>query len=662
MRILIVDDKSENLYLLEMLLKGGGYEVVAAANGAEALKKLHAQGFDLIISDILMPVMDGFQLCREVKKEEDLKGIPFVFYTATYTNKKDEDFALQLGADLFIRKPMEPDKFIEIVHGVLVDVKGDKIKPKEPTVKEEGAVYKLYSERLVKKLEQKMLDLEKAHEYIEHINSVLNAIRAVNQLIIVKKDRDSLLQKACDMLLDARGYDGAWLGFLSDGKNFAAVKGSGFGEALSRFRNDVVGGDHPPCIRNALAQKEKFVIVDRSRECEGCLLNNKHGGNEAAIVSVEHAGKLFGLLAVLLAPAVVLVEEETGLLIEVAGDIALALHSMEMEEVRKKAEEALQERVKELNCLYGLSKLVEQPGISVDEILQSSVDLISPAWRYPGITCARITLDDQEFKTENFQETTWKQSSSITLRGERIGTLDVCYLEERPQIDEGPFLKEEISLLDALAERLGRIIERKRMADALQESEVRYRTLFDGAAEGILVADTETKKFRYANPTICTMLGYTEEELKRMGVSDIHPKEDLEWVVSEFEAQSRREKSLTASIPCLRKDGTVIYVDVNTTPIEVDGRECNVGFFADITERKQADAALKARLQEIERLNQLFVGREHRMVELKQEVNELSERLGEPKKYKAPDEIDTLRHDFSKGERQKSVKNELGDR
>jgi len=662
MRILIVDDKSENLYLLEMLLKGGGYEVVAAANGAEALKKLHAQGFDLIISDILMPVMDGFQLCREVKKEEDLKGIPFVFYTATYTNKKDEDFALQLGADLFIRKPMEPDKFIEIVHGVLVDVKGDKIKPKEPTVKEEGAVYKLYSERLVKKLEQKMLDLEKAHEYIEHINSVLNAIRAVNQLIIVEKDRDSLLQKACDMLLDARGYDGAWLGFLSDGKNFAAVKGSGFGEALSRFRNDVVGGDHPPCIRNALAQKEKFVIVDRSRECEGCLLNNKHGGNEAAIVSVEHAGKLFGLLAVLLAPAVVLVEEEKGLLIEVAGDIALALHSMEMEEVRKKAEEALQERVKELNCLYGLSKLVEQPGISVDEILQSSVDLISPAWRYPGITCARITLDDQEFKTENFQETTWKQSSSITLRGERIGTLDVCYLEEKPQIDEGPFLKEEISLLDALAERLGRIIERKRMADALQESEVRYRTLFDGAAEGILVADTETKKFRYANPTICTMLGYTEEELKRMGVSDIHPKEDLEWVVSEFEAQSRREKSLTASIPCLRKDGTVIYVDVNTTPIEVDGRECNVGFFADITERKQADAALKARLQEIERLNQLFVGREHRMVELKQEVNELSERLGEPKKYKAPDEIDTLRHDFSKGERQKSVKNELGDR
>ncbi|MBN1763169.1 MAG: response regulator [Methanomicrobia archaeon] len=604
MRILIVDDKKENLYLLEMLLKGSGYEVVSATNGAEALEKLHTQGFDLIISDILMPVMDGFQLCHEVKKEEDLKGIPFVFYTATYTNKKDEEFALQLGADLFIRKPMEPEKFIEIIRGVRGDVKEGKIKPREPTVKGEEETYRLYSERLVKKLEQKMLDLEKAYEHIEHINSVLKAIRTVNQLIIVEKDRDSLLQKACDILLDARGYDGVWLGFLSDGKNFATVKGSGFEEALSRFRDDVVGGDLPPCIRNALAQEEKVVIVDRSRECkEGCVLKNTHVGKEAAIVCVEHAGKLFGLLAVLLAPAVVLDEEEKGLLIEVAGDLGLALHSMEIEEARKRAEEALQERVKELNCLYGLSQLVEKPGISLDEIFQGSVDLIPSALRYPEITCVRITLDDQEFKTENFRETNWKQSSSITLRGERIGTLDVCYLEERPQIDAGPFLKEEISLLDALAERLGRIIERKRMGEALRESEVRYRMLFEGAAEGILVADTEAKKFRYANPAICTMLGYPEEELKSLGVSDIHPKEDLEWVISEFEAQVRREKTLAASIPCLRKDGTVIYVDVNTTPIVIDGRESNVGFFTDITERKRLADERERHLKELELKN-----------------------------------------------------------
>jgi PAS domain S-box-containing protein len=592
MRILIVDDKKENLYLLETLLKGCGYEVVSASNGAEALEKLHTHDFDVIISDILMPVMDGFQLLHEVKKDEKWKGIPFVFYTATYTDKKDEDFALQLGVDMFIRKPMDPDEFIKIIDRMLGEVKKGKIEHKEPTVKGEEDAYKVYSERLVKKLEQKMLDLEKAQEHIEHINSVLKAIRAINQLIIVEKDRDRLLQKACDTLLDARGYDGAWLGFLSDGKNFVTVKGSGFGEAIARFRDDVVGGNHPPCIRNALARAEKLVIVDRSRECEDCVFKNVHRGKEAVIVCLEHAGRLFGLLAVLLAPAIVLDEEEKGLLLEVAGDLALALHGMEVEEARERAEKALQERVKELNCLYGLSKLMETPGISLDEILQGSVDLIPPALRYPEISCARITLDDQEFKTANFQETTWKQSSAITLRGERIGTLDACNLEERPPSDAGPFLKEEISLLDALTERLGKIVDRKRMEEALRESEVRYRTLFEGAAEGVLGADVETKQFKYANPAICKMLGYTEEELKSMGVSDIHPQEDLEWVISEFEAQARSEKTLASALPCLRKDGTVIYVDVNTSPIVVDGRESNVGFFADITDRKQAEEAL----------------------------------------------------------------------
>ncbi len=136
--------------------------------------------------------------------------------------------------------------------------------------------------------------------------------------------------------------------------------------------------------------------------------------------------------------------------------------------------------------------------------------------------------------------------------------------------------------------------EQKQKEEIIRESEERYRTLFQGAAEGILVTDIETKKFKYANPAICEMLGYTEKELQGMGVPDIHPEKNLAHVLSEFEAQARGEKSLAENIPCLRKDRTIIYADINTAKILIDEEECNVGFFTDITERRKAERKIEA--------------------------------------------------------------------
>jgi len=165
MKILVVDDNPENCYLLETLLKGSGYEVVSAGNGIQAMEILQTQSCGMIISDIMMPEMDGFQFCKWCKRPDgEFRSIPFVFYTATYTHEKDEEFALKLGAQRFIRKPAEPEDFLAQIKMVLRNHARGKMPPPEAASIDEEDTYRLYSQRLVDKLEKKVLELENARQ------------------------------------------------------------------------------------------------------------------------------------------------------------------------------------------------------------------------------------------------------------------------------------------------------------------------------------------------------------------------------------------------------------------------------------------------------------------------------------------------------------------
>ncbi len=131
----------------------------------------------------------------------------------------------------------------------------------------------------------------------------------------------------------------------------------------------------------------------------------------------------------------------------------------------------LQERVKELDCLYGISRFIEKPGISIPEILQGAADALPSAWQYPDIACARILFDTLIVTSREFRETPWIQSQSIKVRGNAVGRVDVVYLENTPKSHEGPFLREERNLLDEVAERLGRVIEKMKAEEELRERE-----------------------------------------------------------------------------------------------------------------------------------------------------------------------------------------------
>ena len=175
MKILIVEDTDDSRVLLEDSLRLNNYEVVSAVNGIEALQILHSTDIDLIISDILMPQMDGYELCRIIKRDIKLSAIPFIFYTATYTQHEDEKLALALGADRFIVKPQIPSKIIESIEELAAENKITKKK----TVLSSGdseALEVLHVEVLNRKLNEKIVELEAQQKRLELLTDALPAL------------------------------------------------------------------------------------------------------------------------------------------------------------------------------------------------------------------------------------------------------------------------------------------------------------------------------------------------------------------------------------------------------------------------------------------------------------------------------------------------------
>jgi PAS domain S-box-containing protein len=161
-RALIVDDAAQLRHLQEALLRSNGYQVASAGNGSEALEAARREPPDVVISDILMPVMDGFTLCRIWKRDPQLKSVPFVFYSATYTEAEDKRLALSLGADRFIIKPAEPEAFMEAIEDVVGKQRPPEVGFPAP-VSTEADYLRGYTASLVRKLERKVVQLEESN-------------------------------------------------------------------------------------------------------------------------------------------------------------------------------------------------------------------------------------------------------------------------------------------------------------------------------------------------------------------------------------------------------------------------------------------------------------------------------------------------------------------
>lgn len=246
MKILIVDDNNDSREMLLFLLEKNNFECKSACNGKEALEILHTnEKFDLIISDILMPVMDGYQFCKSVKQDENFQKIYFMFYTATYNEKKDEEFSLTLGAQRFIIKPQEPSFLLKVINEIKnelesgIDLKMNKIEIAETEI------YKLYSERLVNKLEKRNLDLEKEVKIRQQTEEMLRKSEERFFLAIVGS-QDGLWD--WDIINNLAYFSPRW-------KEIIGFKDEEFENTFQNWKEQI----HPDDIENVLQELDKHL-------------------------------------------------------------------------------------------------------------------------------------------------------------------------------------------------------------------------------------------------------------------------------------------------------------------------------------------------------------------------------------------------------------------
>ncbi len=326
------------------------------------------------------------------------------------------------------------------------------------------------------------------------------------------------------------------------------------------------------------------------------------------------------------------VRDENGRTLALVGTVRDTTERKQVEDALRQRTYDLDERIKEMNCLCSVSSLIHEEGFSFAETLQKIADLMPAALQYPEVACARITADGQEFRTENWTETAWRQASDIMVNGERLGALEVCYLEERPGSDEGLFLREEGALLRAVAEQSGKVIEHKRVKEELQRRERLFREVLKVSRDLVYRLNLQTGEYDYATPSLLELYGFTGDELAALGRKRtdqrVHPR-DRERVRLHLESLLDQTDEDAVSLPvdyrykC--KDGTYRWFSANRSVARYEGGRPTavVSCVRDITDQRRSEEALRSRAAELEDLNRQLV---HAHDELAKSQSQLAER------------------------------------
>ncbi|MCK5262126.1 MAG: HD domain-containing protein [Gammaproteobacteria bacterium] len=453
MKILIAEDTEDSRILLEMTLASQGHEVISSSNGIEALNLARSTPPDLIISDIMMPEMDGFELCRQVKTDPELQKIPFIFYTSTYTEPNDEELARLLGGSRFLIKPLEPQELMKTIEEVLAEHEEATQPMPEEALKPKAELDEMYSRSVGDKLDKKVRELEQEREALrESEERIRQVVETVPDILYTASPPDfnaTYISPAIERLLGFTPEE-----WLADPERWAK-------QMHNEDREQTLS-----IIGEAYEKKESFVFEYRLWHKDGKTFR---WFEDRASWESDSGGNALALQGIM-------------------TDITERKRAEDME---KRLIHDLGERVKELTVLHRTATILQNESLTIPEILKEIAVSLPSAWQYPECTEVRITYGDDSFETPGFSETQWGLKAGLATLDGKNCMIEIVYLEERPLEADGPFLAEERNLINSIVEMMRASVERKRAEVSLERLNRALRTLSATNAALIHVTDEQ---------------------------------------------------------------------------------------------------------------------------------------------------------------------------
>jgi diguanylate cyclase (GGDEF)-like protein/PAS domain S-box-containing protein len=455
-----------------------------------------------------------------------------------------------------------------------------------------------------------------AGEKLKQRNRELTALNTIAKAVGESLNLKKILRAALKETLAILGVKGGAIYLLdSSAGTFTPTIHYGYSK---RMLEEVTGFRVGEGLSGHVARTKKALIVadldkDPRNISPGAA---RKGWCSYAGVPILSKGEVLGVMILLSGKEGYFTKDHIDLLQRIGDQIGIAVENAQLyctarEELRhrrdvehdlQKRTEEIAERIKELNCLYDLSKLVETPGITLEEILRRAVHLLPPAMQYPDVAVAGVTIDGETYRTGNSSGSRWKLSRDVSVHGQRAGAIHVSYRRRVWKQGDEPFLREEGNLLEAIAEHLGRIVERERGRQTLQEKEERYRDLFENAND-LIQSVTMDGRFLYVNKTWRETLGYTQSEVEELSLFDIIQPEYLSHCQEIFQKILSGESVDKIETAFRTKDGRKVIVEGSASYQYKDGKLfATRGIFRDVTDRRRMEETLRIEKAHLESL------------------------------------------------------------